>query len=67
MAVGLGRMSLESCGTCGYALSIADHRCRHCAPSVATGSRAKPGAPMLALISGGALLFGVLVYRAFFG
>lgn len=23
-------MSLESCRTCGYALSIADRRCRHC-------------------------------------
>jgi hypothetical protein len=23
---------LEECPTCGYALSIVDHRCRHCAP-----------------------------------
>jgi hypothetical protein len=29
-------MSLESCPTCGYALSIIDHHCRHCA----TASRA---------------------------
>ncbi len=24
-------MSLQSCDTCGYALSIADAQCRHCA------------------------------------
>jgi hypothetical protein len=24
-------MPLESCPTCGYALSIHDHHCRHCA------------------------------------
>jgi hypothetical protein len=23
-------MSLESCPTCGYALSLVDHHCRHC-------------------------------------
>lgn len=23
-------MPLESCPTCGYALSVLDHRCRHC-------------------------------------
>ena len=31
-------MSLESCPTCGYALSIIDHHCRHCT----TTSRAIP-------------------------
>lgn len=27
-------MPLESCPTCGYALSVLDHQCRHCAVSV---------------------------------
>ncbi|MBA3608376.1 MAG: hypothetical protein H0W43_07710 [Chthoniobacterales bacterium] len=30
---------LEDCPTCGYALSIADHRCRHCAPGSFSDSR----------------------------
>jgi hypothetical protein len=34
-------MSLESCPTCGYALSIIDHHCRHCT----TASRAIPSRP----------------------
>jgi hypothetical protein len=25
---------LEECPTCGYALSIVDHRCRHCVPAL---------------------------------
>ena len=27
-------MPLEPCPVCGYALSIADHHCRHCASAV---------------------------------
>jgi hypothetical protein len=34
-------MSLESCPTCGYALSIAGHHCRHCT----TESGAIPSRP----------------------
>ena len=34
-----GAVPLEDCPTCGYALSIADHRCRHCAPGPFSGSR----------------------------
>jgi hypothetical protein len=61
-------MSLESCGACGYALSIADQRCRHCASPAVTGAgRLKLSPPVLAVISGGALLCAVLVYRAFLG
>jgi hypothetical protein len=29
---------LEDCPICGYALSIVDHRCRHCAPALLSGS-----------------------------
>jgi len=31
---------LEECPTCGYALSIADHRCRHCVPGLLAGATA---------------------------
>ncbi|HEV8422575.1 MAG TPA: hypothetical protein VGQ40_04470 [Chthoniobacterales bacterium] len=27
-------MPLEPCPTCGYALSVLDHHCRHCVPSL---------------------------------
>ncbi|MEO5721024.1 MAG: hypothetical protein ABIR71_06100 [Chthoniobacterales bacterium] len=30
-------MPLEDCPTCGYALSIVDHQCRHCASAPASG------------------------------
>ncbi|MEP6809771.1 MAG: hypothetical protein ABI992_05975 [Chthoniobacterales bacterium] len=32
-------MPLEDCPTCGYALSIVDHHCRHCAPTLLSGPR----------------------------
>ena len=34
-------MSLESCPKCGYALSLADHTCRHCRDSVQPAAREK--------------------------
>jgi hypothetical protein len=33
-------MPLESCPTCGYALSIHDPHCRHCPPSRSTFAKA---------------------------
>jgi hypothetical protein len=60
-------MPLESCPTCGYALSIIDHRCRHCA----TASRAIPSRPFDAkhlreLIVVVVVVASVVVYLIFF-
>jgi hypothetical protein len=61
-------MPLEPCPTCGYALSIADHHCRHCA----TGSTAIPSRPSNAkhlqqqMIIMGVVALSVLVYLIFF-
>jgi hypothetical protein len=59
-------MPLEPCPTCGYALSIVDHHCRHCG----TASQAIPSRPFNAkylqpMIMAAAAL-GVLVYLIFF-
>jgi hypothetical protein len=59
-------MPLEPCPTCGYALSIVDHHCRHCA----TASRAIPSRPfdakhlqqMIMVV----VALSVLVYWIFF-
>jgi hypothetical protein len=60
-------MPLESCPTCGYALSIVDHHCRHCV----TASRAIPSRPFDAkhlqqVITAVVLALSVLVYLIFF-
>jgi hypothetical protein len=59
-------MPLEPCPTCGYALSIVDHHCRHCATAPgAISSRpfnAKYLQPMLMAV----VVLSVLVYLIFF-
>jgi hypothetical protein len=61
-------MPLEPCPTCGYALSIVDHHCRHCA----TESQAIPSRPSNAkhlqqqMIIMGVVALSVLVYLIFF-
>jgi len=60
-------MPLESCPTCGYALSIVDHHCRHCV----TASGAVPSRPFDAkhiqqLIIMAVVVLSVLVYLIFF-
>jgi hypothetical protein len=60
-------MPLEPCPTCGYALSIVDHHCRHCA----TPSRAIPSLPFDAkhrqqLITAVVVALSLLVYLLFF-
>jgi len=60
-------MSLESCPTCGYALSIIDQHCRHCT----TASRAIPSRPFDAkhlqqMIVPVVVALSVLVYWLFF-
>jgi len=59
-------MPLEPCPTCGYALSIVDHQCRHCAAaSLAIPSRpfnAKYLQPIIMAV----VALSVLVYLIFF-
>jgi hypothetical protein len=60
-------MPLESCPTCGYALSVHDHLCRHCpAPlRVFTSARffdTKHLSKMIIAV----LVLSVLVYLMFF-
>jgi hypothetical protein len=59
-------MSLESCPTCGYALSIIDHHCRHCT----TTSRAIPSrsfdAKQLQQMIMVVVALSVVVYLMFF-
>jgi hypothetical protein len=60
-------MPLESCPTCGYALSIVDHHCRHCAtPSQAIPSRPFDAKHMQQVITAVVVALGVLVYLIFF-
>jgi hypothetical protein len=59
-------MPLEPCPTCGYALSMVDHQCRHCA----TASPALPSGPfdakhLLQMIMA-VVVLSVLVYLIFF-
>jgi hypothetical protein len=60
-------MPLEPCPTCGYALSVVDHRCRHCG----TASRAILSRPFHAkhlqeMIIMAVVVLSVLVYLIFF-
>jgi len=59
-------MPLEPCPTCGYALSIVDHHCRHCA----TASGAIPSRPFdakhLQRMIMAVVVLSVLVYLLFF-
>jgi hypothetical protein len=57
-------MPLEPCPTCGYALSIADHHCRHCG----TAPRAIPSRPTkhLQQLIIAVVAASVLVYLMFF-
>lgn len=59
-------MSLESCDTCGYAVSTVDGSCRHCHPSgpdFATHSAVKLKLTVLLIALAG--LLGLLLYRIF--
>ena len=58
---------MESCPTCGYALSILGHRCRHCSPSLMAATPAGLfDAKLVAQVSAGLVVVGVLVYLLFF-
>jgi hypothetical protein len=43
----LGLLPLESCRHCGYALSILNHHCRHCASAASAGPSVRFGANYL--------------------
>jgi hypothetical protein len=60
-------MPLEPCPTCGYALSIADHHCRHCATaSTAISSRFSNAKHLQQMIIMGVVALSVLAYLIFF-
>ncbi|MGC2353190.1 MAG: hypothetical protein WA496_07310 [Candidatus Udaeobacter sp.] len=59
-------MPLEPCPTCGYALSIVDQHCRHCAtPSRAIPSRSFDAKHLQRMIMA-VVVLSVLVYLIFF-
>lgn len=61
------RMPLEPCPACGYALSIVDHHCRHCATaSPAIPSRSFNAKHLQQMIIMGVVALSVLVYFIFF-
>jgi hypothetical protein len=60
-------MPLEPCPTCGYALSIVDHHCRHCATaSPAIPSRRFDAKHLQQMIMAVVVALSVLVYLIFF-
>jgi hypothetical protein len=59
-------MPLEPCPTCGYALSIADHHCRHCTASPAISSRPFNAKHLQQMIIMGLVALSVFVYLIFF-
>jgi hypothetical protein len=62
-------MSLESCPTCGYALSTLGNHCRHCSSSrsfKATPSLPAFNAKYLPQIITATVVFVVLAYLIFF-
>jgi hypothetical protein len=59
-------MPLEPCPTCGYALSIVDHHCRHCAAASRVILPRRFNAKHLQQIIMAAVVLSVLVYLIFF-
>jgi hypothetical protein len=61
-------MPLESCPTCGYALSVLDHQCRHCAVSLSAFplSRLFDAKHLSKMIIIAGMVLIVLVYVIFF-
>jgi hypothetical protein len=59
-------MPLEPCRTCGYALSILDHHCRHCASSSGAVPSRLFDAKHLQQMIVPVVVLSVLVYWIFF-
>jgi hypothetical protein len=62
----LVHVPLESCPICGYALSILDHHCRHCATASPAVRVWRFDAKQLPQIIMSLLAISVLVYFVFF-
>ena len=58
-------MSLDSCVTCGHALAIADHRCRHCSPGTIGAQKEAKSVAFYLVVTSAALAAGVLIYNVF--
>jgi hypothetical protein len=58
-------MPLEPCPTCGYALSVHDHRCRHCASALPAGPTLRFDLNHLPQIIMALVGLGLLVYFIF--
>jgi hypothetical protein len=60
-------MPFESCPVCGYALSVADHRCRHCPAPLRVFQASRPfNVKQLSTIIVVALALSFLTYVIFF-
>jgi hypothetical protein len=61
-------MPLESCPVCGYALSVHDHHCRHCAVSLSAPplSWLFDAKHLSTMIVVAVLVLSVLTYLMFF-
>ncbi|MBA3832928.1 MAG: hypothetical protein H0X34_13750 [Chthoniobacterales bacterium] len=60
-------MALESCPTCGYALSSLGNHCRHCPPSFIAARASRPfDAKLLAQFICAMVVLSILVYLFFF-
>ena len=58
-------MPFEACPRCGYALSILDQHCRHCAPLPPEGRKAPFDATNLPQLVIGLVGLGLLVHFIF--
>ena len=58
-------MPFEACPHCGYALSILDHHCRHCAATPPAGSTARFHVTYLPQIITALVGLGLIVYFIF--
>ena len=60
-------MPLESCPTCGYALSTFGNHCRHCASSFTAVTPFRQfDAKLVAQLIGAVVVLSVLIYLLFF-
>jgi hypothetical protein len=51
--------------SCGHALAIADHRCRHCSPATTGTQRGIKSVQFYVFVALAALVAGILIYNVF--